>query len=147
MTRKPNNAPLSGESAKPIRILVVDDSEVARRAVVSYLRTLPGVEVVDAVTSGTEALTLLRNVAVDLALVDLQMPAPNGVDTTVSIRRRFPRVRVVLISATSSTILRLASMEAGADDCIAKHQLAAALPGTLNRLFAGPQEEKKQSTV
>jgi DNA-binding response OmpR family regulator len=79
------------------RILIVDDEANLRRTVAIGLR-LEGFEVVEA-GDGLDALCVLDEVAVDIALVDLMMPRMNGLDLARQMRLRHPGVQVVLTSA------------------------------------------------
>lgn len=84
-------------AAEPDRILVVDDEEEVREILAETLQDF-GYAVVTA-ASGEEALPVLnRDHSVVLVITDVRMPGMSGLQLAEEIRRRWPRVKVVLIS-------------------------------------------------
>lgn len=79
------------------RILIVDDEENQRKSLAIGLR-LEGYEVYEA-ADGEEALSVLAEANVDLAIVDLMMPGINGLDLARRMRFRHADVGIVLTSA------------------------------------------------
>jgi two-component system, NarL family, response regulator len=68
------------ESRSCVRVLIVDDHPVVRAGLASLLRRQPGVKLSGAAHSGEEALEVLKRMSVDVILLDLRMPAINGID-------------------------------------------------------------------
>jgi CheY-like chemotaxis protein len=86
----------------PVRVLVVDDHEVAREALCDVVSATRGFELVGAVASGPEALELVVSAAApQLVLLDVQMPGMDGIETARRIGRLGRDVTVVLLSAQS----------------------------------------------
>lgn len=83
----------------PVRVLVVDDSEVCRQAMCDVVAATMGFEVVGDAASGREALALVGTLDVELVLLDLQMPEMDGIETALRIRRIYPDVVVRLLTA------------------------------------------------
>jgi len=80
-------------------VLIVDDSKLARMAVAKGLNTLrPGWTRVEA-TNADEALALAKQTAVDIALLDFNMPGRDGLSLAADIRELNPNIVVALISA------------------------------------------------
>ena len=109
----------------PIRVLVVDDHAVVRRGVVAYLDALEDVAVAGEAGTGQEALDRLGRAAVhdelpDVVLMDLQMPEMDGVTATGEIVRRFPGVRVVILTSFGETERVHAALEKGASGYLLK---------------------------
>ncbi len=86
-------------------MLVVDDSEVFRNVLCGVVAAAPGFEIVGVASSGRETLAVIGSLAVELVLVDLNMPDLDGIETGLRIRRRHPNVVVLLLTAA-----RLASV-------------------------------------
>ncbi len=81
------------------KVLIVDDSKLARMAVAKALTSLrpdwPRIEA----TNADEALTLAKQSAIDIALLDFNMPGRDGLALAAEIRALDPQVAVALISA------------------------------------------------
>jgi DNA-binding NarL/FixJ family response regulator len=109
--------PVSGDA--PIQVLVVDDHAVVRRGVVAYLEALEDVAVAGEAGTGQEALDRLARAAAldelpDVVLMDLQMPEMDGVTATGEVVRRFPGVKVVILTSFGETERVHAALEKGA---------------------------------
>jgi DNA-binding NarL/FixJ family response regulator len=112
-------------AAAPIRVLVVDDHAVVRRGVVAYLEALEDVDVAGEAGHGKEALDQLARAATlgglpDVVLMDLQMPEMDGVTATGEIVRRFPGVKVVILTSFGETERVHAALEKGASGYLLK---------------------------
>jgi DNA-binding NarL/FixJ family response regulator len=78
-----------------------------------------------------EALQLAEGAALDLVLVNLELPGANGIEATRVLRERFPRCRVVVMSVNDSAALRTAALEAGATAFVSKRELPDVLGNLL----------------
>lgn len=74
-----------------------------------------------------EALVLAGQAPLDLILVNLELPGPNGIEAARALHRRYPRARVVVMSVNDSVALRIAALEAGAEAFVSKRDLRIAL--------------------
>lgn len=96
------------------RVLVVDDSKLARMAVAKSLRTLqPEWTRVEA-TNADEALALVRDSSVDVALLDFNMPGRDGLDLAADLRQLHPTMPVAVISANTQVEIVNRAREVGA---------------------------------
>ena len=82
------------------RILVAEDDPVVRVALRELLEG-EGFEVVGLAANGAEAVALMEQVEPEVVLSDVAMPVMNGLEATRSIKRRYPEVEVVILSATA----------------------------------------------
>jgi len=96
-----------------VRVLVVDDHQMLREALVGMLEA-GGFEVVGAVADGADATSLAVELAPDVVLLDLSMPVLNGLDTTRLLGEVAPATAVVVFSAFDSPELRREAFAAGA---------------------------------
>ena len=123
-------------TADPIRVLVVDDHAVVRRGVVAYLEALEDVEVADEAGDGQQALDLLARAAAhgelpDVVLMDLQMPGMDGVTATAEVVRRFPGLKVVILTSFGESERVHAALESGASGYLLKDAGPAEVDGAL----------------
>jgi DNA-binding NarL/FixJ family response regulator len=96
-----------------VRILVVDDHQMLREALVEMLE-LSGFEVLGAVADGAEATSLAPGLAPDVVLMDLSLPVINGLDATRLLREVAPNTAIVMFSAFDSEELKRQAFAAGA---------------------------------
>jgi len=106
----------------PIRVLVVDDSPVARMAISQALAGEPGLEVVALAGDGWAAMNALDQVRPDLVVLDVEMPQLDGLETLVRLRARFPSLPVIMFSALThrGATATLEALFRGANDWVAK---------------------------
>lgn len=93
-----------------MRVLVVDDSPVFQNVLTAVVAATPGFEVVGAASSGREALHVVEALAPELVLLDLTLPDVDGIETARRIRRHYPGVVVMLLTAASRPSLPDASL-------------------------------------
>jgi DNA-binding NarL/FixJ family response regulator len=94
----------------PVRVLVVDDSDVFQHVLSVLVAATPGFEVVDTASSGREALHLIDALDPQLVLVDLQLPELEGIETARRLREQHPDLAVVLLAADRHVSLALPSL-------------------------------------
>jgi two-component system, sensor histidine kinase and response regulator len=104
-------------SIRQVRVLLVEDDEISAQAARTMLERLGCV--VDAASTGGEAIELFRNETYDLILMDWQMPQMDGLETTARIRR-MPQGRVTPIVGTTASMSRLECLAAGMNDVMPK---------------------------
>lgn len=96
------------------RVLIVDDSKLARMAVARILSTLrPHWDRVDA-TNADEALALVHEGAFDIALLDFNMPGRDGLSLAAELHKIRPEMPVAVISANLQEEIVARAREAGA---------------------------------
>jgi two-component system chemotaxis response regulator CheB len=110
----------------PIRVLLVDDSSIARRMTITALKAHPEIEVVAAAPTGAIALARLPDVRPDAVVLDVEMPGMNGVETLKLIRASYPRLPVIMFSALTErgAMVTVQALAAGASDYVCKPNAA-----------------------
>src|SRR4051812_32642687 len=103
----------------PVRVLIADDDTVVRDVVRRYLER-DGLEVTVA-NDGTEALRVLATERIDVAVLDVMVPGPDGLSLCRTLRQGGDfSVPVILLTALGEEDDRIAGLEAGADDYVTK---------------------------
>jgi two-component system chemotaxis response regulator CheB len=105
-----------------IRVLVVDDSVVVRRLIVDALSDVPGVEVVGTAANGLLAQSRIDHLKPDAVTMDIEMPQMNGIEAVRELRKRHPRLPVIMFSTLSAAgaSATLEALAAGATDYVTK---------------------------
>ena len=104
----------------PIRVVVVDDHQIVRDGLVALLGALEGMEVVGTAADGREALHLVEEVAPDVAVMDIQMPGLDGIETTRFLSGRHPDMRVLMLTMNEDDDTVLSAVRAGASGYLLK---------------------------
>jgi CheY-like chemotaxis protein/anti-sigma regulatory factor (Ser/Thr protein kinase) len=110
-------------------VLVVDDSRLDRTKAKGFLAK-SHYTVIQA-ENGREALELIAAAPPDVVVTDLQMPEMDGLELVEAVRRRYPRVPVVLMTAHGSEEIAHRALQAGAASYVPKRSLAKDLAATV----------------
>jgi DNA-binding NarL/FixJ family response regulator len=120
-----------------IRVVVVDDHEVARRGARSVLADgYPGAEFANA-CDAREALACLSQGHWDLAVVDIDMPGPDGLQLLQEVKRRWPRMPVLMLSGFSEEELAVHALKLGAAGYVSKSSASDDLVNAARKVLAG----------
>ena len=84
------------------KILVIDDNAVVRRLLHDMLTTESYDVIVAA--NGSDAIEALRKFSVDAVVTDLYMPGMDGLETIIELRKRYPDLKIIAMSAGSSRL-------------------------------------------
>lgn len=108
----------------PVRVMVVDDSATARAVFSRIVRAEPDLELSALASTAEEALETLRNLRVDVILLDLEMPGMGGLDALPRMIAAVPGARIMVVSSltVAGAEHTLAALSLGAADTLAKPQ-------------------------
>jgi two-component system chemotaxis response regulator CheB len=82
-----------------IRVLIVDDSLLARNAIQRALEQDAEVQVVGTAGNGEEALDLIADLQPSVMTCDMEMPVMDGVQTLMQVRKQYPHIKVIVLSS------------------------------------------------
>lgn len=95
------------------KILIADDHPIMADSIRSLLESSDSISVVGIVHNGRDVLDLLSKTAVDIALLDIDMPVMNGLECAQKIKADFPKVKVVILSMHQEKAMIRGLMELG----------------------------------
>jgi NarL family two-component system response regulator LiaR len=114
-----------------IRVMLVDDHDMVRRGLATFLMAKPDLELVGEAADGLEAVEVCAEVKPDVILMDLVMPGLDGASATRAIRRQFPEVQVIALTSFQEKQQIRDALQAGAIGYLLKNvsveELAAAI--------------------
>jgi DNA-binding NarL/FixJ family response regulator len=126
-------------AAASVRILVVDDFEPWRRCLCSFLRHRPALQVICEASDGLEAVEKSRELQPDIVLLDISLPALNGIEAAKQIREVSPRSRVVFLSENTCPDVVREALRVGGCGYVVKSDAGADLVAALDAAIANKQ--------
>ncbi len=134
---------MTDKAVAPWRVLIVDDHEMVRTGLRTYLMLDPRFEVIGEASSGVMALETLSNGGYEgrmpqLVLMDLMMPQMDGVETTKALLGKFPELRIIILTSFLEDEKVVAAIEAGAVSYVLKtvsaDELIYAMQGAIRNM-------------
>jgi DNA-binding NarL/FixJ family response regulator len=120
-----------------ISIALAENRELYREMLKLAIDSIPNLEVVGAVGDGCQVLKLVAAQQPDLALIDLELPGINGLQSLALIREFHPATRVIIMSTEDSEDVRTTCLAQGADGFICKRRLYPDLRREIALVFQG----------
>lgn len=123
--------------ADPISVLLVDDQALLRQALASLLEQNSDIKIVSNASDGHEAIRQVALHRPDIALIDVEMPALDGLSATQLITQRFPETKVIVLSAHDQNTYLVNALKAGAKSYLLKDTLSEELINTIRMVHKG----------
>ena len=107
---------------KKIKIVLADDHNIVLDGLKSLIRETPDIEVIGAAHNGNEALQIisLNRSEIDIAVLDIEMPVMDGLETTRRILAEFPKIKVLILTMHEKDSFIQEIVKAGASGYILK---------------------------
>jgi two-component system, NarL family, response regulator len=121
----------------PIRVLTVDDHALLRQGIAALVNGESDMKLVAEASDGQEAIEKFRLYTPDVTLMDLQMPALNGIEAMIGIRSEFPNARIIVLTTYAGDVHVLRALKAGARGYILKAHVRRELLDTIRAVHAG----------
>lgn len=120
-----------------IRVMLVDDHEMVRLGLKSYLNLQPDVEVVAEASDGEEGLTKALEVKPDVVVMDLVMPKMTGVEATLALLKEWPQAQIVILTSYLDNEKIYPVLEAGARGYMLKTSSADEILAAIRKVALG----------
>lgn len=119
-----------------IKIALADDEMLFRKGIAFMLGREPDIEIVYEASDGAELLEFLTTGAEhpDIVLMDLKMPALNGVETTKILNRNFPNIRIIALTSYNTKPFIANMIQVGAVSYIVKNASPAEMMLTIRQV-------------
>jgi len=108
------------QTDRPIRILLVDDQPLFRRAIATLIDEQPDMAVVGEAENGLDGVEQARALDPDLVVMDVEMPVMNGVEAVALLQDQAPRAKVVMLTVSDSEDFLFDALRNGADGYLLK---------------------------
>ena len=116
-------------------LLIVDDHEIVRAGIKRLVENTPNLNIVADLGSGEEAYQFLQKNIVDLIIMDVSMPGKGGIETTNQIKKRYPKIKILMLSMHDNNMIIEKAMKAGADGYILKNDLSDDLLNAVEKVM------------
>lgn len=111
----------NSSSPSSIQYVIADDHQIFRKGLKLVLGDDPALNFVGEAENGAALLALLETVSPDVVLLDLKMPEMDGFEATREIRKRFPEIKILILTMHDEEHFILHMLEAGANGYLLKN--------------------------
>lgn len=121
----------------PIRLFIVEDYHLTRMGLMAVLSEFPELKFVGEAESAEEALTKLEKTPADVLLLDLGLPGMNGIEMAQEVGKRWPDVKIVILTSHNEEQEVIAALGAGAQAYVLKDVKPERLVHVIETVFDG----------
>lgn len=107
------------KNGQPVKVVVIDDTFIDKRIMTQILRSA-GFSVVGEASDGEEGVEMVDKEKPNLVILDYVMPKMNGLSALKELKKRFPKIPVVMQTSESDRDIAVKLIKEGADDYIVK---------------------------
>ncbi|MEU8620903.1 response regulator transcription factor [Streptomyces sp. NPDC048623] len=122
---------------KVIRVLLVDDHQVVRRGLRTFLEVQEDIEVVGEAADGAEGVARAEELRPDVVLMDVKMPGTDGIEALRKLRELANPARVLIVTSFTEQRTVVPALRAGASGYVYKDIDPDALAGAIRSVHAG----------
>ncbi|WP_066052582.1 response regulator transcription factor [Robertmurraya korlensis] len=120
-----------------IRVVFVDDHEMVRIGVSSYLSAQPDIEVVGEADNGKTAIPMVLELRPDIVLMDLVMKEMDGIEATRQIIAKWPDAKIIIVTSFLDDEKVYPALEAGATSYMLKTSKASEIANAVRATYHG----------
>jgi two-component system, NarL family, response regulator LiaR len=133
-------------SLSSIRVMIVDDHQMVRRGLATFLKVFDDLEVVGEADSGETAVPLCKKLQPDVVLMDMVMRDMDGAAATRLIRKQSPATQIIALTSFKDEILVQSALHAGAIGYLLKDVSANELAQAIRSAHAGRRTISSEAT-
>jgi NarL family two-component system response regulator LiaR len=133
-------------ASQTIRVMLVDDHNVVRSGLATFLNAYEDLELVGEAKNGIEALDLCRIRKPDVILMDLLMPEMNGIEATRAILKDYPETKIIAMTSFDEDELIHGVLSAGAISYLLKNVTSDELANAIREAFSGRSTLSPEAT-
>ncbi len=120
-----------------IRVFLADDHLILREGIRSLLGKVSDIEVVGEAGEGGETVAKVEQLVPDVVLMDITMPGMSGLEATKQIKRKYPQVKVLILTIHETKQYLSQMLQAGASGYVVKTTAASELISAIRAVYQG----------
>ena len=124
-------------TSQTIRVMLVDDHNVVRSGLATFLKAYDDLELVGEATNGLEALNLCHKKKTEVILMDLMMPEMDGIEATHAILKEYPEIKIIAMTSFEEEELVHGVLAAGAIGYLLKNVTSDELAKAIREAVSG----------
>lgn len=128
---------VQGRRNIPTRIVIADDHALTVDGTRSVVESLNGYDVVGIAGNGIDAISMIKRLSPDCAVIDLVMPGASGLEVLIEARRWSPGTKIAIVTGSPSAKTLQQLVEAGADGIFLKTGALTEFSDGLREICAG----------
>ncbi|MCG8390449.1 MAG: response regulator transcription factor [Cytophagales bacterium] len=131
-----------------VRVLIVDDHQIIRDGIKALLNKVDGIRIKAEASNGFQALEILdkHHESLDLVVMDIKMPAMDGIEATHQVRKKFPGVKVLALTMHDDEAHVIKMLQEGAAGYVLKTTGKAELAEAIQKVAQGETYFDKQAS-
>jgi two-component system, NarL family, response regulator LiaR len=120
-----------------IKVVFIDDHEMVRIGVASYLSAQPDIEVIGEADNGRTGVELVLELRPDIVLMDLVMKEMDGIEATAKIIEKWPEAKIIVVTSFLDDEKVYPALEAGATSYMLKTSKASDIANAVRATYSG----------
>lgn len=125
------------QSTRTYRIVLADDHVLIRHGIKNIISQDPSLEIVGEVCDGEELLVYLKGDVPDMLILDISMPKMSGIDLAVAIKKKWPGLKILMLTMHNNKQFFYRAMSAGADGYLVKNDSGEEILQAIKKIRAG----------
>ncbi len=118
-----------------IKVLIVDDHEIIREGLKRILSSEPDMIIAGEADNGNDVMKILSEIECDLVLLDLNIPGRNGIDLISEIKKKKPKIQILVVSINAESKFAIPALKAGASGYLSKDSALSELMKAIRKVL------------
>jgi DNA-binding NarL/FixJ family response regulator len=118
-----------------IKVIIAEDHTIVRKGLCALLQGEPDIEVIGEAENGREAIKIVETLLPDVVLMDIAMPGLNGLDTTRQLKKRFPKLKILILTMHDNEEYIFETLRAGASGYLIKRSAPNELISAIHSVY------------
>jgi DNA-binding NarL/FixJ family response regulator len=125
----------SEKTQETVKILVVDDHAIVRKGLALLINQDSSLKVSAEAENADQALGILENQQIDLAIIDISLNGTNGIQLTEKIKSKYPNLPILILTMHDEAIYAKLAFRAGAEGYVTKHEAAESIVSAIHMML------------